>query len=82
MAHGWPLLYDLGWDTDWSYWFARQGLSTPDLSQAAPVRTPSEPGRDPAPVNRGPFRRCRYGCRRKSAGLSSPPKTGNQAAPS
>ena len=23
----WPLLYDLGWDADWSYWFARQGLS-------------------------------------------------------
>ena len=21
----WPLLYDLGWDADWSYWFARQG---------------------------------------------------------
>ena len=28
---GWPLLYDLGWDADWSYWFARQGESTPDL---------------------------------------------------
>ncbi len=36
--HGWPLLYDLGWDTDWSYWFARQGLSTPDLSQASGFR--------------------------------------------
>ena len=21
---GWPLLYDLGWDADWSYWFARR----------------------------------------------------------
>ena len=25
----WPLLYDLGWDADWSYWFARQGVPTP-----------------------------------------------------
>ena len=31
----WPLLYDLGWDADWSYWFARQGLPTPDLSRAS-----------------------------------------------
>ena len=35
---GWPLLYDLGWDADWSYWFARQGESTPDLSQASGFR--------------------------------------------
>ncbi len=35
---GWPLLYDLGWDADWSYWFARQGQSTPDLSQASGFR--------------------------------------------
>ena len=34
----WPLLYDLGWDADWSYWFARQGLSTPDLSRASGFR--------------------------------------------
>ena len=34
----WPLLYDLGWDTDWSYWFARQGESTPDLSRASGFR--------------------------------------------
>ena len=34
----WPLLYDLGWDADWSYWFARQGASTPDLSQASGFR--------------------------------------------
>ena len=27
----WPLLYDLGWDADWAYWFGRQGESTPDL---------------------------------------------------
>ena len=32
---GWPLLYDLGWDADWSYWFARQGEPTPDLSRAS-----------------------------------------------
>ena len=31
----WPLLYDLGWDADWSYWFARQGAPTPDLSRAS-----------------------------------------------
>ncbi len=35
---GWPLLYDLGWDADWSYWFARQGQSTPDLSRASGFR--------------------------------------------
>ena len=34
----WPLLYDLGWDADWSYWFARQGQPTPDLSQASGFR--------------------------------------------
>ena len=34
----WPLLYDLGWDADWSYWFARQGRSTPDLSRASGFR--------------------------------------------
>ena len=36
--HGWPLLYDLGWDADWAYWFARQGHSTPDLSRASGLR--------------------------------------------
>ena len=36
--HGWPLLYDLGWDADWAYWFSRQGQSTPDLSQASGLR--------------------------------------------
>ena len=35
---GWPLLYDLGWDADWSYWFARQGKPTPDLSRASGFR--------------------------------------------
>ena len=29
---------DLGWDADWSYWFARQGESTPDLSRASGFR--------------------------------------------
>ena len=32
--HDWPLLYDLGWDTDWPYWFSRQGAPSPDLSRA------------------------------------------------
>ena len=36
--HDWPLLYDLGWDTDWPYWFARQGKRSPDLSRAAGFR--------------------------------------------
>ena len=36
--HDWPLLYDLGWDADWSYWFARQGQATPDLSRASGFR--------------------------------------------
>ena len=34
----WPLLYDLGWDADWSYWFARWGEPTPDLSRASAFR--------------------------------------------
>ena len=37
-ARGRPLLYDLGWDADWSYWFARQGEPTPDLSRASGFR--------------------------------------------
>ena len=36
--HDWPLLYDLGWDADWSYWFGRQGEPTPDLSRASGFR--------------------------------------------
>ena len=36
--HDWPLLYDLGWDTDWPYWFARQGQPSPDLSRASGFR--------------------------------------------
>ena len=34
----WPLLYDLGWDADWSYWCGRQGVPTPDLSRASGFR--------------------------------------------
>ncbi len=34
----WPLLYDLGWDGDWAYWFAAQGQSAPDLSGASGFR--------------------------------------------
>ena len=34
----WPLLYDLGWDADWSYWCSRQGEPTPDLSRASGFR--------------------------------------------
>ena len=36
--HHWPLLYDLGWDADWAYWFACQGQPTPDLSRASGFR--------------------------------------------
>ena len=36
--HGWPLLYDLGWDADWAYWFGRQGVPAPDLSKASAFR--------------------------------------------
>ena len=36
--HDWPLLYDLGWDTDWPYWFARQGKPSPDLSESSSFR--------------------------------------------
>ncbi len=35
---GWPLLFDLGWDADWSYWSACQGQPSPDLSQASGFR--------------------------------------------
>ena len=34
----WPLLYDLGWDSDWAYWFAAQGQFAPDLSRASGFR--------------------------------------------
>ena len=34
----WPLLYDLGWDTDWPYWFARQGKLPADMSRASGFR--------------------------------------------
>ena len=35
---GWPLLYDLGWDTDWTYWSACQNQPAPDLSRASGFR--------------------------------------------
>ena len=35
---GWPLLYDLGWDTDWAYWSACQNQPAPDLSRASGFR--------------------------------------------
>ena len=35
---GWPLLYDLGWDTDWAYWSACQNQPAPDLSRASDFR--------------------------------------------
>lgn len=36
--HDWPLLYDLIWDSDWSYWFASQGVRAPDLLRASGFR--------------------------------------------
>ena len=35
---GWPLLYDMGWDADWEYWFERQNAPTPDLTTASGFR--------------------------------------------
>ena len=35
--HDWPLLYDLGWDIGWPYWFARQGKPSPDESPVVSV---------------------------------------------
>ena len=37
VAGHWPLLYDLGWDADWAYWFARQGLPTLDLPRSVVI---------------------------------------------
>ena len=34
----WPLLYHLGWEGDWRYWFARHGAPPPDLSRASGFR--------------------------------------------
>ena len=34
----WPLLYDLGWVTDWMAWFAKQGVAAPDLSRCSGFR--------------------------------------------
>ena len=34
----WPLLYHLGWEADWPYWFTRHGTAAPDLSRASGFR--------------------------------------------
>lgn len=34
----WPMLFDLGWDTDWAYWSACQNQPVPDLSQSSGFR--------------------------------------------
>ena len=34
----WPLLYHLGWPSDWAHWFAALGEPGPDLSQASGFR--------------------------------------------
>ena len=36
--HDWPLLYHLGWPSDWAQWFASQGSPPPDLSRASGFR--------------------------------------------
>lgn len=32
--HRWPLLYNMVWASDWSYWFAHHGAAPADLSRA------------------------------------------------
>ena len=36
--HRWPLLYHLGWPSDWLHWFAAHGTASPNLSHAAGFR--------------------------------------------
>ncbi len=36
--HGWPLVYDLHWTTDWSRWFSHHGAAPADLSAASGFR--------------------------------------------
>ena len=36
--HSWPLLYHLGWPSNWAHWFAAQGAPPPDLSYASGFR--------------------------------------------
>ncbi len=36
--YSWPLLYHLGWPSDWTQWFASQGETPPDLSRASGFR--------------------------------------------
>ena len=34
----WPLLYHLGWEADWPYWFTCHGAPAPDLTEASGFR--------------------------------------------
>jgi len=36
--YSWPLLYHLGWPSDWAQWFAAQGSPPPDLSHSSGFR--------------------------------------------
>ena len=36
--HGWPLLYDLGWDMAWHFWFEHRGEAPPNMSAASGFR--------------------------------------------
>ncbi len=36
--YAWPMLYHLGWPSDWAQWFAAQGSPPPDLSHASGFR--------------------------------------------
>ena len=38
LQHEWPLLYDLGWDSDWAYWATQQNQPAPDLTHASGFR--------------------------------------------
>ena len=75
--HGWPLLYDLGWDADWAYWFARQGESAPDLSRASGFRLYRHDGQRRRERRRGRHRtpdadRARAGTRSARADVRPP----------
>ena len=39
--HRWPLLYHLGWPSDWLHWFAAHGATAPNLSHASGFRLSS-----------------------------------------
>ncbi len=36
--YSWPLIYHLGFPSDWAHWFASQGASPPDLSHSSGFR--------------------------------------------